>query len=171
MYKKIILGILSIISIMFSIVVVLFIIEFVNPKTTIDKNDIKDLLVFFNEEYSIDLPEEFNDLFTYRETWIDGYTRLMVLEVDEEYKLSYEVKCESEVHENFDIIEHFNLVNKSCDELSEYAKSLSSNYDWYAYEKRVVEDSYRVFNLFVIMDYDTNYLYVYYICTQYENLF
>ena len=77
-------------------------------------------------------------------------------------------KVNSTIHSSFDIIDHFNRASDNTPELLEISKTLSDNYDWYAYEERVGN---RTINLFVLRDYETNYLFVYYLQTQITDCF
>lgn len=140
---------------------------FKNPRE-LKKSEIKEYFEDFNEEFSLNLPSDFETIFSYKESAIDSYEYLMVVKVLDEYKIKYNIQCECTEHKKFDIIEHFKLANDDHKELLELEKTLSDDYDWYAYEKR---GDIRTYNLFVIRDNVTNYLYVYYICTQYTDCF
>ena len=152
------------ISLLILIVLALFVLG--NPK--ISKFKIKKYFNKYNSEFSLNLPSSFKTIYTHQSFAIDGYEYLMVVKVEDDYKLEYNVQCESTIHENFDIIEHFNKASDNTSKLYEISKTLSSNYDWYAYEER---KEIRTYNLFVVRDNETNYLYVFYICTQYNDCY
>lgn len=140
---------------------------FKNP-TELNKMQIKIRFDYYNDEYSLNLPSDFEKVYSYLETTIDSEEELMVVKVSENYKLDYSVQCICDLHDEFDIVTHFKLINDSHDELKVLEKTLSEDYDWYAYEQR---HGSRIHNLFVIRDNCTNYLYVYYYKTQYIDCF
>ena len=116
----------------------------------------------------MNLPKDYKILYTYTLTAIDGQENLIIVSPNNDYKLEYKKQCESEIHEEFDILEHFYKASKRTIQLQTYASKLSNNYDWYAYE---VDKGARTYNLFVVYDEDNNYLFVYYIVTQYTDVF
>ena len=170
--KKIIHPLIKLLAIIFfiliSILILILLFIFVIGYPKISKFKIKKYFNEYNSEFSLNLPNSFKTIYTHQSQAIDGYEYLMVVKVDEDYKLEYNVQCESTLHENFDIIEHFNKASDNTDKLRELAKTLSSNYDWYAYEEK---KEIRTYNLFVVRDMETNYLYVFYICTQISDCF
>ena len=122
----------------------------------------------YNDEYSLNLPTKFKTVYTHKMTSIDSYEYLMVVSVNSDYELEYNNQCESKIHDDFDIIEHFDKASDNTKELLEISKTLSEDYDWYAYEER---NGNRTYNLFVIRDNETNYLFVYFVVTQITDCF
>ena len=92
----------------------------------------------------------------------------MVVSPKDNYSLEYKTQCESSIHDDFDILEHFYNASDRTKELDMIAHTLSVDYDWYAYEE---DKGPRTYNLFVVYDNFRNRLFVYYIVTQYTDCF
>lgn len=169
LFRYIILSIAIPASIILTFVIFIIIISFLwGGSDHISKTKIRRNFASYNEEYSLNLPKDFDVIATYNETAIDGYDRQMIVKVDSSYKLEYSEQCVQSVHEEFDLIDHFELGSDNSNELLEASKTLSNNYDWYAYEE---DRGARTYCLIVIRDYETDYLFVYYICSQYTDCF
>ena len=136
--------------------------------TKLSKRQVRSHFETYNLEHSLNLPQDFKLLYTHTSSAIDGYETLIVVSPKADYKLEYKDQCDSQIHEEFDILEHFYKASDNTEELNTYARQLSDNYDWYAYEER---KETRTYNLFVVYDKDNNYLFVYFISTQYTDLF
>ncbi|MBP5408496.1 MAG: hypothetical protein J6Y42_05105 [Bacilli bacterium] len=158
------------ISILLVLVILVFIgnIFYFWTDSKLSKRQVRSHFETYNLEHSLNLPQDFKLLYTHTSSAIDGYETLIVVSPKSDYKLEYKNQCDSQIHEEFDILEHFYKVSDNTEELNTYACQLSDNYDWYAYEER---KETRTYNLFVVYDKDNNYLFVYFISTQYTDLF
>ena len=136
--------------------------------TTITSRKIKKLFSDYNNEYSLNLPEDFEKIFSYRETAIDGYEYLMIVKPLQDYQLQYTNQLCTDFHDDFDIREHFDKINQGHSELMAIANAILQEYDWFAYEK---QKGNRTTTFIVIHEKTINYLFVYYIHSQYVDCF
>ena len=159
--------VIAIIIFILSLLCVEGIILFHNEKT-LTHNQVKTRFRQYNDQYALNLPKSFDIIYTFRETSIDSYEYLMVVSPKDNYSLEYKTQCESSIHDDFDILEHFYNASDRTKELDMIAHTLSVDYDWYAYEE---DKGPRTYNLFVVYDNFRNRLFVYYIVTQYTDCF
>lgn len=164
--RKILLKILYIFTSVLSVFVLLIIIFnallsiFLISETTLNKSEIKRLFDNCNEEYSLNLPTSFKKVDTYCEVHQDHFYDLVIVKVDDDYKLEYVNQVVTDRHEKFNFRQHFYYISELDDDINEISKTLSSDFDWYAYEKWNDEGT-RVEYLIVVRDNVTDYLYVY----------
>ena len=154
-----IIGVASVFVVLFITFFILLIVLFIS-ESNISKSGIKRLFERYNEDYSLNLPITFKKIETYRLVHQDHNYHLMIVKVDDDYKLEYDNQVVTERHENFNFQQHFYYLSELDDDIYEISRTVSGNYDWYAFENWNDKGT-RVEYLIVFMDYETNYLYVY----------
>ncbi len=142
------------------------------------KSKTKDLINGFENEFHIDLPNNYKCIFKKSLSSIDSVNYYVVIKYEDDFKLEYKKQLYTDYanYESFNIFEKIdlakqyfsNVINKNKEK---YFVNGLDNYDWYGYEYK--DTSYetvkvtRYIDFYVLQDLDNNLLYIFYDKHQY----
>lgn len=133
---------------------------------------VEKLFVTYESEFNIELPNNYDVLFYKSSTSIDSLSTYIVLELNEDYALNYDEQFTSDYarYDDFNVLSKIALAKNIFKNLirakdEKYFITTLVVFDWYAYEYTSVTGRYNVVryvDLYVIIDQETNTLYVFY---------
>lgn len=145
--------------------------------TSCTHKKVDNLLLEYESKFDIELPKEYDVLLFKSISSMDSYSYYIVLKLNQEYELAYDVQFKTDYskYKDFNVFNKIQLANylfknliKEKDE--KYFVVSLNTFDWYAHEYTSVTGRYdvvRYVDFYVIHDQEANLLYLFYDQHQY----